>query len=89
MVQAAFPLLLTTPSFNAPFNAIAWQTIPATGVEWGRKENTALTSAFLFFQFLWWPYFSHLWPSPADLEVSVAHGLVVDFVDDNGSAEAH
>ena len=32
------------------------------------------------------PYFLHSWPSPANLEAVVTHGLVVDVVDDNGAA---
>ncbi len=33
------------------------------------------------------PYFWHLWPSPADSEAAVAHGLVVDSIDDDRAAE--
>ncbi len=46
-----FPSFLATPSFDASFNAIVWQTIPVTGVGWGRRESTALASVFLFFNF--------------------------------------
>ncbi len=34
------------------------------------------------------PYFLHLLPSPAVLETSVAHALVVDGVDNGSAAEA-
>ncbi len=50
-------------------------------------ESTAPASAFLLFIFLWWSHiFLHSWPSPANLEAVVTHGLVVDVVDDNGAA---